>query len=88
MTSLTIGIEGAGAKGILYIDDIRLYPTVAAPITQPVITRVVRANGQAGTRTDASPITTVTDSTTPLFLAGGLTGRGHGLLGSPLSVGQ
>ena len=26
ITSLTIGIEGAGATGILYIDDIRLYP--------------------------------------------------------------
>jgi hypothetical protein len=26
--SLTIGIEGAGAKGVLYIDDIRLYPEV------------------------------------------------------------
>jgi hypothetical protein len=28
VTKLTIGIEGAGAKGILYIDDIRLYPKV------------------------------------------------------------
>jgi hypothetical protein len=26
VTSLTIGIEGAGAKGTLYIDDLRLYP--------------------------------------------------------------
>jgi len=26
VTSLTIGIEGAGASGIVYIDDIRLYP--------------------------------------------------------------
>ncbi len=26
VTKLTIGIEGAGAKGIVYIDDIRLYP--------------------------------------------------------------
>jgi hypothetical protein len=26
VTSLTIGIEGTGAKGTLYIDDIRLYP--------------------------------------------------------------
>ncbi len=26
VNSLTIGIEGAGAKGIVYIDDIRLYP--------------------------------------------------------------
>jgi len=27
VTKLTIGIEGAGAEGIVYIDDIRLYPT-------------------------------------------------------------
>ena len=26
VTSLTIGVEGAGAAGLLYIDDIRLYP--------------------------------------------------------------
>jgi hypothetical protein len=26
VTSLTIGVEGTGAKGVLYIDDIRLYP--------------------------------------------------------------
>ena len=26
VTSLTIGIEGAGATGVVYIDDIRLYP--------------------------------------------------------------
>jgi len=28
VTSLTIGIEGAGASGVVYIDDIRLYPQV------------------------------------------------------------
>jgi len=26
VTSLTVGVEGGGAKGVLYIDDIRLYP--------------------------------------------------------------
>ncbi|MDI6451928.1 hypothetical protein, partial [Anaerobaca lacustris] len=26
VTSLTIGVEGAGATGVVYIDDIRLYP--------------------------------------------------------------
>ena len=31
--SLTIGIEGTGAKGTLYIDDIRLYPTVPGLLT-------------------------------------------------------
>ena len=33
MTSLTIGIEGSGSKGILYIDDIRLYPQTPVYIT-------------------------------------------------------
>ena len=33
VTSLTIGIEGAGTKGILYIDDIRLYPKTPEYIT-------------------------------------------------------
>jgi hypothetical protein len=75
VTKLTIGVEGAGAKGILYVDDIRLYPTLAAPVTQPIITNVVRANGQSGTRTDGSPINgAFTDSTTPISMqADGLT---------------
>jgi len=33
VTKLTIGIEGAGAKGIVYIDDIRLYPKAPEYIT-------------------------------------------------------
>ena len=28
VTSLTVGVEGAGASGVVYIDDIRLYPEV------------------------------------------------------------
>jgi hypothetical protein len=73
VTSLTIGIEGAGSAGIVYIDDIRLDATVVAPSAkEPVITAALRANGQAGTRTDASPFTTFTESTTPLFTVGGL----------------
>jgi len=72
VTGLTVGVEGAGSAGIIYIDDIGLYSTVAASAQAPVITAVVRANGQPGTRTDASPITAFTDSTTPLFLVGGL----------------
>jgi hypothetical protein len=28
VSSLTIGIEGAGASGVLYVDDIRLYPMI------------------------------------------------------------
>jgi len=33
VTKLTIGIEGAGATGIVYIDDIRVYPTAVEYIT-------------------------------------------------------
>jgi hypothetical protein len=33
VTKLTIGVEGAGAQGILYIDDIRLYPQTPEFIT-------------------------------------------------------
>ena len=35
VTKLAIGIDGANASGMLYIDDIRLYPNVAA-LTAPV----------------------------------------------------
>ncbi len=33
VTTLTIGVEGAGAKGTLYVDDIRLYPRTPEYIT-------------------------------------------------------
>ena len=33
VTKLTIGIEGAGASGVLYIDDIRLYPQAPEFVT-------------------------------------------------------
>ncbi len=33
VTSLTIGVEGAGSKGILYVDDIRLYPLTPQYVT-------------------------------------------------------
>jgi len=41
VNSLTIGIEGAGAQGTLYIDDIRLYPEVLddSPADTPDVTR-------------------------------------------------
>jgi len=38
VTSMVIGIEGAGASGILYIDDIRLYPEVLAYHKFPDVT--------------------------------------------------
>ncbi len=65
VTKLAIGIEGAGAKGTLNIDEIRLYPTVFVAVTQPVITKVVRANGQAGTAASGSPVDAFTGSTAP-----------------------
>jgi hypothetical protein len=34
VTSLTIGVEGASAQGLFYIDDIRLYPSAPAPINE------------------------------------------------------
>ncbi len=33
VTTLTIGLEGAGATGVLYIDDVRLYPKLPEYIT-------------------------------------------------------
>jgi len=36
VTTLTLGIGGAGAKGVLYVDDIRLYPKVFASPTSNV----------------------------------------------------
>jgi hypothetical protein len=43
VTSLTLGVEGAGAAGILYIDDIRLYPRAPEFIVpaQPAATGLV-----------------------------------------------
>jgi len=43
ITSLTIGVEGAGATGILYIDDIRLYPMAPQFVVpaQPAATGLV-----------------------------------------------
>jgi len=34
VTSLTIGVDGGSAAGMLYIDDIRLYPSAPAPISE------------------------------------------------------
>jgi hypothetical protein len=36
VTSLTIGVEGAGASGMLYVDDIQLYPLLPE-VLEPVI---------------------------------------------------
>jgi hypothetical protein len=34
VTSLSIGVDGGSASGMLYIDDIRLYPEIPAPINE------------------------------------------------------
>jgi hypothetical protein len=38
VTELTIGVEGAGASGILYVDDIRLYPKAFASMPTDITT--------------------------------------------------
>ena len=51
VASLTIGVEGASAKGVLYIDDIRLYPRMpellvpAAPTTAGLLAEYLFDNG-------------------------------------------
>jgi hypothetical protein len=56
VTSLTIGIEGAGSKGIVYIDDIRLYPLTPAYITpvDPGKTNLVALYTLDGNANDSS----------------------------------
>ncbi len=36
VSSLTIGVEGAGAKGVVYVDDIRLYPEALSYISPEI----------------------------------------------------
>jgi len=38
VTELTIGVEGGGASGILYVDDIRLYPTAFTSMPTDITT--------------------------------------------------
>ena len=56
VTSLTIGIEGAGSKGIVYVDDIRLYPQTPAYITpvDPGKTNLVAFYALDGNANDSS----------------------------------
>ena len=65
VTSLTIGIEGAGATGIVYIDDIRLYPGTSESITpaDPGVANLVahyaldgNANDSSGNGHDGTPV--------------------------------
>jgi hypothetical protein len=56
VTSLTIGIEGSGSKGIVYLDDIRLYPKTPAYITpvDPGKTNLVALYALDGNANDGS----------------------------------
>ena len=56
VTSLTIGIEGSGSKGIVFIDDIRLYPQTPAYITpvDPGKTNLVALYAFEGNANDSS----------------------------------
>ena len=56
VTSLTIGIEGSGSKGIVYLDDIRLYPQTPAYITpvDPGKTNLVAFYALDGNANDSS----------------------------------
>jgi len=54
--SLTIGIEGAGASGVVYIDDIRLYPQAPAVVVpaQPDAANLVASFSFEGNANDGS----------------------------------
>lgn len=60
VTSLTIGIEGAGATGVVYIDDIRLYPrtpeyvTPTEPDTAGLVLQYTFDEGSGTVATDSS----------------------------------
>jgi len=56
VTKLTIGVEGAGAQGVVYIDDIRLYPRVAEYITptEPDVANLVGRWALDGNANDSS----------------------------------
>ncbi|MCL5281475.1 MAG: discoidin domain-containing protein [Planctomycetes bacterium] len=56
VTKLTIGVEGAGAKGIVYLDDLRLYPKAPEFITpaDPGQTNLVALYAFEGNTKDTS----------------------------------
>jgi len=56
VTKLIVGVEGAGASGIVYIDDIRLYPTAAEFITpvEPDAANLVASYAFDGNANDGS----------------------------------
>jgi len=56
VTKLTIGVEGSGAKGLLYIDDIRLYPKTPEYVTpaDPGKTNLIALYAFEGNANDTS----------------------------------
>ncbi|UCD51303.1 MAG: discoidin domain-containing protein, partial [Phycisphaerales bacterium] len=69
VTQLTIGVEGAGAQGIVYIDDIRLYPLAPQFMvpTEPDAANLVahyaldgNANDSSGNGHDGTPVGNIT----------------------------
>jgi hypothetical protein len=97
VTTLTIGIEGSGSKGILYVDDIRLYPQALQYITpvDPGKTNLLAQYSFEGNANDSSGHNlngTVKQAT---FVASGRAGGGSALqvmkagyvdLGNPASL--
>ena len=72
VSTLTIGVEGAGASGLLLVDDIRLYPYTAETITpvEPTTDGLVAYYPLDGDATDAAGNHDGTISGTPDFVAG------------------
>jgi hypothetical protein len=81
VTKLTIGIEGSGAKGIVYIDDIRLYPTTPVFITpaDPGKTNLLALYALEGNANDTSGHGLNGTLKQGVFAASGRTGGGSAL---------
>jgi hypothetical protein len=72
VTKLAVGIEGAGAVGKLFIDDIRLYPIVAATVTpvDPGTTGLVAHYKFDGDAKDSAGTHHATPGGAPGYVAG------------------
>jgi hypothetical protein len=81
VTELTIGVEGAGAKGIVYIDDIRLYPKSPEFITpvDPGTSNLLALYAFEGNANDTSGHGLNGTLKQGMFLNSGRTGGGSAL---------
>ncbi|MGE5295563.1 MAG: LamG-like jellyroll fold domain-containing protein [Solirubrobacterales bacterium] len=86
VTSLTIGIEGSGAKGILYVDDVRLYPRIPEYIVpvEPDATSLLALYAFEGNANDTSGNGLNGAVTSGQFVASGRTDGGSALQVSKL----